>query len=247
MMSPSAIREMLLRAAALALIAGAAAPAWAQDQSSQEIHDRLVGKQPSSAAPSSAAGDAQCATAADIENNPACASSVSGPGRPWSLTGHAAAQAPGAAQAGAPAAPARGRATSARVAGARRTKSEAAPCGLDQAGEARSVNLCLTFAVNSATLTTASRASLDNLAAALSQSDLQARKVVIGGYADATGNARHNTKLSGERAKAALDYLVAHGVAVDRLTSKGYGSSHPLPGHDPRDPTNRRVEAVLAN
>lgn len=249
MSSSCAVRESLFRAAAIVALLGAvASPAWAQqDQAAQQIHDRLVGKQAAPAAPATATSGAKCDTAAEIENDPACAASVSGPGRPWSLTGHVAPA--HAARAAAAAAPAHASEAAVRTASARRTKARGAAtaCDLDQAGEARSVNLCLTFALNSATLTPTSRASLDSLATALAQSDVQARKVLVGGYADATGNARHNLKLSSERAQAAVAYLVAHGVAADRLESKGYGETHPLPGHSPKDPANRRVEAVLAN
>lgn len=241
MLSSCAVRDCLFRAVALVAVA---APASAQDQSAQQIHDRLIGKQ---TAPAAAADGPKCDTATEIENNPACAAAVSGPGRPWSLTGHAA-PAHAAAAAAAPA-PAHASQAAVRTASVRRAKAggAAAGCDVNQAGDVRSVNLCLTFALNSATLTPASRASLDSLTTALTQPDLQARKVLIAGYADASGNARHNLKLSGERAQAAVEYLIAHGVAADRLESKGYGASHPLSGRDRKDPANRRVEAVLAN
>ncbi|MBD2857467.1 OmpA family protein [Spongiibacter sp. KMU-158] len=51
------------------------------------------------------------------------------------------------------------------------------------------------------------------------------RKLEIHGYADATGNARHNIALSEARADAVIDYLVSRGVPPQRLSAKGYGDT----------------------
>ncbi|UCC78246.1 MAG: OmpA family protein [Candidatus Zixiibacteriota bacterium] len=48
-------------------------------------------------------------------------------------------------------------------------------------------------------------------------------KIEINGYTDALGSSRGNQKLSEQRAKAVMDYLVEKGVSPDRMTSAGYG------------------------
>ncbi len=54
-------------------------------------------------------------------------------------------------------------------------------------------------------------------------------------------------ELSSARASAVVRYLVAHGVAEDKLSAVGYSDQHPLyPPSDPRAVTlNRRVEIVV--
>lgn len=194
----------------------------------QQMHDRLLGKSTAASA---------CSTPEAIESDPNCAG-PSGDARPWSLTGQAD-------KVGSRRRPAGHVRPSRAAQGAHR--SGATPCDLNQAGDARSLNLCLTFARNSAVQTPASKVNLAHLAAVLAEPDLRSRKVGIDGYADASGRARLNRILSERRAQSAADYLVAHGVSADRLAARGWGATHPVPGHDPFDPVNRRVEARLAD
>lgn len=53
-------------------------------------------------------------------------------------------------------------------------------------------------------------------------------KVEIGGHTDNSGNTADNLKLSTNRAKAVVDYLVSKGIAINRLTYKGFGESKPI-------------------
>jgi outer membrane protein OmpA-like peptidoglycan-associated protein len=216
----------------------------------QQIHDRLLGKAaPTATATPSEPVDPACATADAIASNPACGHEVTA-NRPWSLTGgHPAATSAAVAQATRPL-PIH-KASVSRVAPSGRRKAsapqQAVSCDISQAGDALGLNLCLTFGKNSSALTDLSRKNLDQLAAALNQSDMQGRKVRIDGYADASGNAHKNVLLSESRARSAVAYLEAHGVAANRLASAGFGGTHPIPGHDAVDPINRRVEARLDN
>ncbi|MFH1687276.1 MAG: OmpA family protein [bacterium] len=50
-------------------------------------------------------------------------------------------------------------------------------------------------------------------------------KVKISGFCDSTGPAGYNQTLSEERAKVVKDYLVAQGIAADRMTATGYGEN----------------------
>jgi len=56
--------------------------------------------------------------------------------------------------------------------------------------------------------------------------------VEIQGYADSSGNADFNLKLSERRAQSVKDYLVANGIDPSRLTVKGYGIANPVASND---------------
>lgn len=78
--------------------------------------------------------------------------------------------------------------------------------------------------------------------------------VAIEGHTDSIGTAKYNQKLSERRAAAVQDYLIGrHGIAPDRLTTRGYGFSRPVAPNTHPDGTdspqgrqrNRRVEIVI--
>ena len=66
----------------------------------------------------------------------------------------------------------------------------------------------------------------------------------VQGHADARGPESYNKKLSADRARAVLEYMVKHGVAESRLSSQGFGSSRPLVEKNSEHAwfLNRRVE-----
>jgi outer membrane protein OmpA-like peptidoglycan-associated protein len=69
-------------------------------------------------------------------------------------------------------------------------------------------------------------------------------KVEIQGHTDATGSDEHNLELSRRRAATVRSYLLLYGVAVDRLTTTGYGESKPVGDNATEEgrALNRRVE-----
>lgn len=69
-------------------------------------------------------------------------------------------------------------------------------------------------------------------------------KVRIEGHTDNTGTAKTNTKLSAARAASVVAWLVKHGIAKERLTSKGFGPDRPLDSNatEAGRRNNRRVE-----
>ena len=54
----------------------------------------------------------------------------------------------------------------------------------------------------------------------------------VGGHTDNIGTPEYNMKLSTARAAAVKAWLVAHSVAADRVTSRGYGDTRPLVPND---------------
>lgn len=84
----------------------------------------------------------------------------------------------------------------------------------------------LLFETGSARLKPESREQLQNTAAILKA--FPAVNLKIGGYTDNTGNAASNTKLSQQRAEAAVAELIKLGVSKTRLEAEGYGQEHPI-------------------
>jgi outer membrane protein OmpA-like peptidoglycan-associated protein len=108
-----------------------------------------------------------------------------------------------------------------------------------------SVALLITFATNSSTLTARARTALDKVAHALQSAQLSGYKFQVEGHADPRGSADANMKLSADRAVAVLGYLSRmDGIAPERLSAVGKGSSEPLNTRDPAAPENRRVTIV---
>jgi outer membrane protein OmpA-like peptidoglycan-associated protein len=68
----------------------------------------------------------------------------------------------------------------------------------------------------------------------------------IEGYTDNVGGDAHNQTLSEKRALSVKAYLVAAGVDASRLTTQGFGASHPVSSNDTElgRSQNRRVEVV---
>jgi len=69
-------------------------------------------------------------------------------------------------------------------------------------------------------------------------------KLEISGHTDNTGSLRINQKLSADRAKSVVNYLVNRGIAEGMLVFKGYADTQPVaPNNTPEGrERNRRVE-----
>lgn len=99
------------------------------------------------------------------------------------------------------------------------------------------------FPWNSAKLDTTANVVLDQVVAALLNSNVN-NKVTVEGHASSEGKVEYNNKLSQKRADAVLEYLVSKGVKRSVLTSKGFGSSVPVATNktEAGRVANRRVE-----
>lgn len=98
------------------------------------------------------------------------------------------------------------------------------------------------FALDSAQLDPQGVAMLHEVARELNRRR-EIAAVEIHGYADASGDAEHNIRLSEQRAQAVRAWLIAHGVASDRLRIAAHGEQDPVePGDSaPEHTQNRRV------
>jgi peptidoglycan-associated lipoprotein len=78
---------------------------------------------------------------------------------------------------------------------------------------------------NKATLRPESKTALEELIAMLN--DNPNVTIELSAHTDRIGSDTYNNSLSQRRAQAVVDYLIAGGIAADRLTAKGYGKTAP--------------------
>ena len=101
------------------------------------------------------------------------------------------------------------------------------------------------FDVDKASLKADLKTSLARVAGILTV--YQELNVSVEGHTDNTGSEEHNLKLSEQRAKNVLDFLVDQGIDAGRLTSKGFGMSKPVADNATKEgrQKNRRVDLVI--
>jgi outer membrane protein OmpA-like peptidoglycan-associated protein len=99
------------------------------------------------------------------------------------------------------------------------------------------------FDVGRAAIKPSMRPVLDQFAQGLDPT----MRVRVVGHTDSTGSDAVNDPLSLERAQSVRDYLVARGVAVQRIDVAGRGEREPVADntHEAGRAQNRRVEIVL--
>lgn len=75
-----------------------------------------------------------------------------------------------------------------------------------------------------------------------------AARITVNGYTDNASAEGINIPLSVQRANAVAEYLIANGVARDRVTAKGLGSANPIASNDTAEgrAKNRRAELVVS-
>ena len=78
---------------------------------------------------------------------------------------------------------------------------------------------------NKATLRPESKTALDELVVLLNQNPNVT--IELSAHTDSRGSEAYNERLSQQRAESVVAYLIAHGIAADRLSPKGYGESRP--------------------
>jgi outer membrane protein OmpA-like peptidoglycan-associated protein len=100
----------------------------------------------------------------------------------------------------------------------------------------------ISFELNSDKLTSSSFATLNQVVELFSR--YPNLLVEIAGHTDNTGISEANHKLSENRAKSVVEYLISAGVEPNRLKAKGYGESFPISDNtmEKDREKNRRVE-----
>jgi outer membrane protein OmpA-like peptidoglycan-associated protein len=104
------------------------------------------------------------------------------------------------------------------------------------------------FATGKSDIASGSEGELSRLIQLLN--DVPTLKIEISGHTDNVGSQSLNQKLSEDRAKAVVDYLVKRGIHKDRLKAAGYGPSRPVATNDTEEgrQQNRRTEfEIVAN
>lgn len=103
----------------------------------------------------------------------------------------------------------------------------------------------ITFAHDDATLNPAFTGSLNQLAQTMKQYDKTT--IVVAGHTDSNGADAYNYRLSEQRAASVRNYLVAQGVAANRIQTVGYGKTQPVANNatDAGRAQNRRVELTI--
>lgn len=124
--------------------------------------------------------------------------------------------------------------------------TSAAPCTDLQSAINGATGGPVDFGTDGVSLTAADQQALTQVAAKLQA--CPSAHATINGYTDNSGTDAINIPLSTQRAQTVADFLVAHGVARDRLTVKGLGSINPVATNDTDDgrAKNRRAEIVVS-
>ena len=96
------------------------------------------------------------------------------------------------------------------------------------------------FDFDKAVLRDEGKAKLDDVAA--KSKALKIEAIIAVGHADRIGKAAYNQKLSERRATAVKEYLVAKGIAADRVYTEGKGSTQPVTKADQcKGPKSKKV------
>ncbi len=108
------------------------------------------------------------------------------------------------------------------------------------------INEKVQFEHDKATILPVSFGLLDEVTKVMKENP-QLKKILVEGHASSEGDAAYNLKLSDDRAKSVMKYLVDHGIEKARLSSKGFGSSQPVADNatEQGKEKNRRVEFTI--
>ena len=113
--------------------------------------------------------------------------------------------------------------------------------GEDVTGKTITAVNAINFDFGSDKITAESYAYLDELLQVLKRTGA---KIKVNGHTDNVGADAANLKLSQDRAKAVVNYLVGHGIDKKRIEFEGVGSKRPLTTNETEEgrAINRRVE-----
>ena len=115
---------------------------------------------------------------------------------------------------------------------------------LDQNKDLPKINLTIEFEYNSDRPTPVGVQQLAALGEALRDPGLKGFRFMLAGHTDARGSEEYNQGLSERRAVAVQRFLAGNQIDPSKLNIVGFGKTRLLPGVNPDDPRNRRVEVV---
>ena len=105
------------------------------------------------------------------------------------------------------------------------------------------INEKIQFEYDKATIKAVSFSLLNEVATVIKKNP-HIQKIQIEGHASSEGEARHNQRLSEDRARAVMRYLVDQSVPKERLAARGFGIERPITDNGTPEgrELNRRVE-----
>jgi len=92
----------------------------------------------------------------------------------------------------------------------------------------------ISFEPDSARLTSAGERAASQVAALITASPVTSKIQIDGHTAIGSGDWQSAVRLSRDRATTVAKLLIKNGVAISRISSRGYGDAHPGPGGDDR-------------
>lgn len=120
--------------------------------------------------------------------------------------------------------------------------------GGSEKGGLASIGLPIKFAYNSDEILDESMPFLEEVGKMLTLEEYANKRLMIEGHTDSAGSDTYNRALSERRAMSVKHYLSKKfDIASSRLQAKGMGESKPLPGYEPEDEANRRVQFYSVN
>lgn len=114
---------------------------------------------------------------------------------------------------------------------------------IEQIGSLQDAFNAIQFAQGSAVLSASAKKVLNDLGTVLKNNGDIVLNIV--GHTSAEGDESTNQRLSEQRAKATMDYLVSIGIESSRLQYEGLGSSQLKDASNPSSPVNRRTEFII--
>ena len=101
------------------------------------------------------------------------------------------------------------------------------------------------YAFNSGDINSSSYPTLNDLITVLNK--YPDTNIEVQGHTDSTGTLEYNQTLSEKRAASVADYLRAHNIASDRITTKGFGKTAPKYDNGTAEgrAQNRRAEFLI--
>ena len=72
-------------------------------------------------------------------------------------------------------------------------------------------------------------------------------EIEMSAHTDSNGSDEYNMKLSDNRARSVMEYILSKGISESRIQSKGYGETKPVAENDTDEnrQLNRRVEFTI--